>query len=67
MANAAILFAIFGILVILVGIYVFSGHNEIFMRRYSVPNDKAYLKFLGKIIIIVGAIILFLSLIFGLE
>ncbi|MBQ9486769.1 MAG: hypothetical protein IJU91_03065 [Selenomonadaceae bacterium] len=67
MENAAILFAIFGLLVILVGIYVFTGHSDIFPRRYSVPNDKAYLKFLGKKIIIVGSIILLLSLIFGLE
>lgn len=66
MENAAILFAIFGLLVILVGIYVFTGHSEIFTRRYSVPNDKEYLKFLGKKIIIVGGIILLLSLILGL-
>lgn len=66
MENAAILFAIFGMLVILVGIYVFTGHSEIFTRRYSVPNDKEYLKFLGKKIIIVGGIILLLSLILGL-
>lgn len=63
MENAAILFAIFGILVILAGIYVFTGHNDIFPRIYSVPNDKAYLKFLGNKIIIVGGCILFLSLI----
>lgn len=63
MENAAILFAIFGILVILAGIYVFKGHNEVFPSRYSVPNDKAYLKFLGNKIIIVGGCILFLSLI----
>ncbi len=67
MENAAVLFAIFGMLVVLVGIYVFKGHSDIFPRKYSVPNDKEYLKFLGKVIVIVGSLILFLSLIFGLE
>ena len=61
MRECGILFAILGILVCLMGIYVYSGHNDFFPKLYSVPDDKNYLKYLGKIIIIVGLVIAFIG------
>lgn len=60
MEYAAILFAILGVLVIFAGIFIHRGNN-IFPRRYSVPNDPKYLKYLGNVIIIVGFVITFFS------
>lgn len=60
MEYSAILFAILGVLVIFVGICIYRGNN-IFPRRYSVPNDPKYLKYLGNVIIIVGFVITFFS------
>ena len=70
MEYAAILFIILGVLVILVGIYVYRGNGDIFPSRYSVPNNTAYLKYLGNKIIIAGFVIALLSValvFFGLE
>lgn len=64
MEYAAILFIILGVLVILVGIYVYRGHDDIFPSRYSVPNDTAYLKYLGNKIIIAGFMIALISAVF---
>ena len=65
MEYAAILFVILGVSVILVGIYVYRGNSDIFARRYSVPNDPAYLKYLGNKIIITGfAIVIFSAALF---
>ena len=57
MEYAAIFLTIFGVAVILVGIYVYRGNNDIFAQRYHVPNDSAYLKYLGNKIIITGLVI----------
>ena len=68
MEYAAILFAILGVTVILVGIYVYRGNSDIFSRRHSVPNDPAYLKYLGNKIIITGfAIVIFSAALFFLT
>ena len=64
MEYAAILFIILGVLVILVGIYVYRGHGDIFPSRYSVPNNTAYLKYLGNKIIISGFVIVIFSVVF---
>lgn len=61
MSEAAILLTIFGLLVVFAGIYVYRGHGDIFPSRYSVPNNSAYLKYLGNKIIIVGFLIIFFS------
>ena len=63
MEYAAILFVIFGVLVIFAGIYVHRGHGDIFPRMYSVRNDPAYLRYLGNKIIIAG----FLTVIFSVA
>jgi hypothetical protein len=60
MEYAAILIAIWGLLVIFVGIFIHRGNN-IFPARYSVPNNPVYLKRLGDIIIIVGFAIIFFA------
>ena len=68
MEYAAIFISIFGVAVILVGIYVYRGNKDIFARRYSVPNDPAYLKYLGNRIIITGfAIVIFSAALFFLT
>ena len=66
MREASILFTIWGILIIFAGIYIYTGHSEIFPRRYSVKNNPAYLKYLGNKIIIVGFAIIFFSVILSL-
>ena len=62
MEYAAILFVILGVLVILAGIYVYRGNGDIFPSRYSVPNNSAYLKYLGNKIIIAGFLIILFSI-----
>lgn len=66
MSEASILLIIFGISTIFVGIYVYTGHSDIFARRYSVKNNPAYLKYLGNKIIIAGFLIIFFSAILSL-
>ncbi|MBQ7704422.1 MAG: hypothetical protein IJT73_03200 [Selenomonadaceae bacterium] len=66
MREASILFTIWGILIIFAGIYIYTGHSEIFPHRYSVKNNPAYLKYLGNKIIIVGFTIIFFSVILSL-
>lgn len=61
MREASILFIIWGILVVFAGIYVYTGHSDIFPRRYSVKNNPAYLKYLGNKIIIAGFLIILVS------
>ena len=63
MENAAILLIIWGILVVFAGIYVYTGHSDIFSRRHSVRNDPAYLKYLGNKIIIAGFAIIFFAVV----
>ena len=63
MENVSILFAIFGILVVLIGIYVYTGHGDIFPKMYSVKNDPSYLKYLGNKIIITGFVIVIFSVV----
>lgn len=60
MSPALILLTIWGVLVIFVGIFIHRGNN-IFPRKYSVPNDPRYLKYLGNKIIIAGFVIIFFS------
>ena len=66
MNEAAILFIIWGVLIILAGIYVYTGHSDIFPRHYSVKNNPAYLKYLGNKIIIAGFVIIFFSVVLAL-
>lgn len=66
MSNASILFTIWGVLIIFAGIYVYTGHSDIFPRRYSVKNNPAYLKYLGNKIIIAGFAIILFSVILAL-
>ena len=66
MENVSILFAIFGILVVLIGIYVYTGHGDIFPKMYSVKNNPSYLKYLGNKIIITGVAIILFSVILSL-
>ena len=54
MKGYAVLFFIFGILIILMGIYIYTGHDDLLIRGYYKKRSKAYLKYLGKVVIIVG-------------
>ena len=55
MKNYAILMAIFGVLIILAGIYTYTGHDTLIVRGYN-PREKdpEYLRYLGKVIVAAG-------------
>jgi len=54
MTNYAILMFIFGIIILLVGIGIYVGKKELLPIRYYGKITKNYLKYLGKIIMLVG-------------
>ena len=49
-----ILMIIFGILIILSGIYVYTGHDGILWRGYYRKASREYLRYIGKTIMLVG-------------
>ena len=54
MTNYSILMFIFSVLIILAGIHIYRGHDDLLGRGYYKKESKAYLKRLGKITIIIG-------------
>ncbi len=54
MRNYAILMAIFGVLIILMGLYIYTGHDDLIPRYHAKEKDLEYLRYLGKIVIAVG-------------
>ena len=54
MSGYSILMFIFGILIIIFGIYVYTGHDDLLGRGYYKKESKQYLKYLGKTIMLIG-------------
>lgn len=54
MNGYSILMLIFGIMIILMGIYIYTGHTDLIPRRYYHKGLKTSLKDLGSTTIIVG-------------
>ena len=52
MKNFAILMLIFGVLIILFGLYIYTGHDALLARGYYKKKSKKYLRYLGKSVIV---------------
>jgi len=54
MNGFAIIMYVFGFLIFLSGIYVYTGHDKILARGYYKPASKEYLKFIGRTLMIIS-------------
>lgn len=57
MKGSAILFMIFGVLVLLFGFYIYTGHGSDLVKPYNVKKSKSELRNIGKITMFTGVVI----------
>ena len=54
MSPYGIIMCIFGVMIILFGFSYYRGNKELLPVRYHGPRTKSYLKYLGKVTMVVG-------------